>query len=243
MEVAPGIRLLTQGIVNFYLIEQGGRLVLVDAGAPGDWDYFVRTLAELGRTVDELEAVLVTHAHADHTGFAERARTEAGARTWIHAQDAASAKGAKQPKNDGKMVSYLFRAELYRTAISLSRRGGTKIIPIQEVSTFSDGEVIDVPGRPRAVHVPGHTPGSSSLFFEGANALLTGDALVFRNPLTGRTGPQAPPSGLNQDTDQAFRSLEVLERIPAQIVLSGHGDPWKQGAAEAVRLARAAGRS
>jgi hypothetical protein len=34
MEVATGIRRLTQGVVNFYLIEEGGKLLPVDAGPP-----------------------------------------------------------------------------------------------------------------------------------------------------------------------------------------------------------------
>ena len=40
----------------------------------------------------------------------------------------------------------------------LARRGAVKIIPVKEVSSFADGEVIDVPGSPRALHTPGHTP-------------------------------------------------------------------------------------
>ena len=73
--------------------------------------------------------------------------------------------------------------------------------------------------------------------------LLTGDMLATRNPLTGRVGPQIMPSGLNRDTPQALGSLEVLDRIAADILLPGHGEPWTDGAAEAARLARAAGPS
>jgi glyoxylase-like metal-dependent hydrolase (beta-lactamase superfamily II) len=50
-------------VVNFNLIEEGGRLLLVDAGAPGDWDLLVRAVADLGRGLDDLEAVLLTHGH------------------------------------------------------------------------------------------------------------------------------------------------------------------------------------
>ena len=73
--------------------------------------------------------------------------------------------------------------------------------------------------------------------------LLTGDVLATRNPLTGRVGPQVMPSGLNRDTPQALRSLDVLERVPADVLLPGHGEPWTDGAAEAARLARVAGPS
>jgi glyoxylase-like metal-dependent hydrolase (beta-lactamase superfamily II) len=243
VQIGEGVHRLTPGVCNFYLIEDGGKLVLVDAGAPRDWDLLVRTLPALGHRLEDLDAVLITHAHSDHTGFAERARNTVGTPVWIHQADAAVAKGAKPAKNDGKARSYLLRVEFYRTLISLTRRGATKLIPIQEVSTFADGETLAVPGRPRAVHAPGHTPGSSALLLEGRRVLLTGDVLATRNPLTGRVGPQIMPSGLNRDTPQALRSLDVLDGIPADVLLPGHGEPWTDGAAEAARLARLAGPS
>jgi glyoxylase-like metal-dependent hydrolase (beta-lactamase superfamily II) len=243
VQVAEGVHRLTGGVCNFYLIQDGGKLVLVDAGAPRDWDLLVRALAGLGRRLQDLEAVVITHAHSDHTGFAERARTTARTPVWIHQADAAVAKGAKAGGNDGKARSYLLRVEFYRTLVSLARRGATRLVPIQVLSSFSDGEILELPGRPRVVQLPGHTPGMSALWLEGRGVLLTGDGLVTWNPLTGRLGPQIMPSGLNRDTPQALRSLDVLDRIGAQVLLPGHGEPWTEGAAEAARLARVAGPS
>jgi len=243
LDVASGVHRLTQGVCNFYLIEEGGKLVLVDAGAPADQKILTGTVSRLGRRLEDLDAILITHAHSDHTGFAERERTEAGSDVWIHAADEAVAKGGKPRKNEGKITSYLLRGEFYRTAFSLLRRGGAKIVPIAEVSTFADREALDVPGRPRVAHAPGHTPGTSVIVLEERRVALTGDALVTRNPFTGRVGPQIMPSGLNQDTEEALRSLDRLEGIAADLVLPGHGEPWTEGMAEAVRAARAAGRS
>jgi glyoxylase-like metal-dependent hydrolase (beta-lactamase superfamily II) len=237
MQVAEGMHRLTGGVCNFYLIEDGGRLVLVDAGAPRDWDLLVRTLPTLGRGLDDLDAVLLTHGHSDHTGFAERARTAASVPVWVHQADEAQAKGAKPGKNDGRASTYLLRVEFYRTVLS------TRLIPIRELSTFADGETLEVPGRPRVVHAPGHTPGCSALLLEGRRVLLTGDVLATRNPLTGRVGPQVMPSGLNRDTPMALRSLDVLDTITADVLLPGHGEPWTGGAPEAARLARLAGPS
>jgi glyoxylase-like metal-dependent hydrolase (beta-lactamase superfamily II) len=123
VQVGEGIHRLTRGVCNFYLIEDAGKLVLVDAGAPRDFDLLVRTLATLDRGLEALDAVLLTHAHSDHTGFAERARSTADTPVWIHQADAAVAKGATPGKNDGKARSYLLRVEFYRTLVSLARRG------------------------------------------------------------------------------------------------------------------------
>jgi glyoxylase-like metal-dependent hydrolase (beta-lactamase superfamily II) len=243
VEAAKGIHRLTQGVVNFYVVEEGGKFILVDAGTPRDWNFLAKTVSALGLELSSLDAVLLTHAHSDHIGFAERARTTAGARVFVHRSDLDVAKGEKPGKNDAKLTPYLVKAEFYRTVFSLARRGGSRIVPVREASTFADGETVDVPGRPRVVHAPGHTPGTSALFFEDRRALLTGDALATWNPLTGRVGPQVMPAGLNRDTPQALRSLGALENVPADVLLPGHGESWTDGAVEAVRAARAAGPS
>jgi glyoxylase-like metal-dependent hydrolase (beta-lactamase superfamily II) len=243
VQVADGIHRLTKGVVNFYLIEDGGKLTLVDAGAPGDWGLLVRTVGSLGRSLDDLEVVVLTHAHSDHTGFAERARSEAHASVRIHDADARVATTGKAGKNEAGVGRYLVRIEAYRTLFGLLRRGGLRIVPIHEVATFGDGETLDVPGHPRVVHAPGHTEGSCAILLEDRRALVTGDALATRNPLTGRTGPQIGPDGLNRDSALALRSLDALGSLPADLVLPGHGEPWTDGVAEAVRLAKLAGRS
>ncbi len=244
VQVSSGVHRLSGGVVNFYLIEDGGKFTLVDAGAPRDWRLLQRSLASLGARLADLDAVLLTHAHSDHVGVAERARTQADARVWIHADDVEGARTGKViGGRDGKATSYLLRAEFYRTFVSLTRRGAARMIPIAEVSAFADGETIDVPGSPRAVHAPGHTKGNAVIFLQDRGVLLTGDALATRNPLTGRPGPQICPDGLNMDSDQAMASLDHLRGITAGTLLPGHGDPWTQGVTEAIRLARAAGRS
>src|SRR5207248_825911 len=152
--------------------------------------------------------------------------TSASAAVWVHQADAEVAKGAKPGKNDGSATAYLLRAEFYRTLFGLLRRGGARIVPVKAVSTFADEETLDLPGQPRAVHAPGHTPGTSALFLERQGVLLTGDSLVTRTSLTGRLGPQIMPSGLNRDTQQALRSLDHLRDVPAEVLLPGHGEPW-----------------
>lgn len=241
--VSEGVRRLTSGVSNFYILEDGRDLLLIDAGAAGDWGLFVRAVSALGHSLSDLKAVVLTHAHSDHTGFAERARNDVRAKVWIHEADAAVARGGRQGKNDGRYRTYLLRAESWRTLFGLMRHRGLKIVPILELSTFADRQTIDMPGRPLVVHVPGHTPGMSAVLFRGRSALFTGDCLVMKNPLTGRRGPQIMPSALNHSTQRALASLAVLEEIDASVILPGHGEPWTEGIPKAVRLARAVGRS
>lgn len=75
------------GTFNWYVIEQGGRLTLVDAGFPGHYSIFRRGIAALGRSMADLEAIVLTHAHADHMGFMERLRRETGVPIFVHEAD------------------------------------------------------------------------------------------------------------------------------------------------------------
>ncbi len=243
METAPGVYRLTQGVTNFYLIEEGGKLVLVDAGTPGDWGLLAATVAQMSHQLHDLDAVLLTHAHSDHTGFAEKARTTAAAPVWIHRNDEQALRTGQTAKPDGGMGGYLLKLQMYKTMLSLGRRGATKIVPVAEASTFDDGERIDVPGKPRVIHAPGHTVGSCALLLDEKSVLFAGDVLSTWNAFTGRSGPQIMPSAMNQDTSQALQSLGALEGISADLVLPGHGDPWTGGVREAVKLARQAGPS
>jgi glyoxylase-like metal-dependent hydrolase (beta-lactamase superfamily II) len=243
MEIASGVHRVTNGISNWYMFEEGGKVVLADAGATRDWSLLLSTLQTMQKPLESVDAILLTHAHSDHTGFAEQARSDAGAKVCVHAADAEVAKTGKPQRGDGSYVHYLLFSESYRTLFGLMRRGGLRIVPIKEVSTFADGEEIDVPGRPRVVHMPGHTAGSAALWFETRSVVCTGDCLVTRNPMTGRRGPQIMPASLNVDTKAALASLSALEHVTAELVLPGHGEPWGHGVAEALRLAKLMGRS
>jgi hypothetical protein len=67
--------------------------------------------------------------------------------------------------------------------------------------------------------------------------------LFHYNVLTGRRGPQIGPAGFNVSSEQALDSLSRIEGVEADVVLSGHGDPWTGGVAAAVEAARSAGPS
>ncbi|HKR97978.1 MAG TPA: MBL fold metallo-hydrolase, partial [Candidatus Dormibacteraeota bacterium] len=141
MEIEAGIDRYTLGISNWYVVGDGGKLTVVDAGTRGDWKLLQRALAQHGRTLHDVDVILLTHAHADHTGFAERARAEGGVTVRVHEADAEAARTGKVGARDGGLTKYLLRRETYRTVFGLARTGGVSIAPIKEVSSFRAGEV------------------------------------------------------------------------------------------------------
>jgi glyoxylase-like metal-dependent hydrolase (beta-lactamase superfamily II) len=235
MEIAPRIRRLGEGMVNSYLVEDGGAVTIVDAGAPAYWNDLPRELASLGGSLADVHSVVLTHGHSDHIGFAERIRAERQVPVRVHEADAALARG--EVPNPSKGLGPVRARPLLSFLIWSARHGMLRLPQIKEVATFGDGATLDVPGSPRVVLVPGHTPGSAALHFARHDALFVGDALATYSVTTGRQGPQVAP--FTADAAEAIASLGRLAGIEAAFVLPGHGQVWKGGVAEAVRLVRA----
>jgi glyoxylase-like metal-dependent hydrolase (beta-lactamase superfamily II) len=238
MQVADRVERVHESIVNFYLVEEAGRVTVVDAGMPGNWNLLVDGLARIGRTLADIETVLLTHAHADHVGVAERIRTAAPCDARVHEADLEYLLAGRRP--DGG-IDRGFSLGLLRMALYGMRKGGTRMVPVAEAGTFVHGDALDVPGSPRVVHAPGHTPGACALLFEERGALMTGDTLNTLDVVRGRTGPRISPFW--SDRAMAVASLARLDGLPARIVLPGHGEPFEGTPSEAVALARAAERS
>ena len=234
MKLAPGIHRIGEGLVNSYLLEEGGEVTIVDCGAPAYWNDLPRELTSMGRTLADVRAVVLTHAHTDHIGFAERIRSERRVRVSVHELDAGMARGEEKPKNQswagiriGPLLGFI------RFALG---HGMLRSTPIAEVATFGDGATLDVPGTPRVIHLPGHSEGSAALHISARDTLFVGDAFATYNVLSGETGPQLSPFG--SDLPRARESLARLDGVEAGLVLPGHGEAWTGGLADALRRVR-----
>jgi glyoxylase-like metal-dependent hydrolase (beta-lactamase superfamily II) len=239
---APGVHRLSSVYTNWYLLEAGGRLTVLDAGLPGDWREFLSALSRLGYTPADIDAVLITHHHPDHAGNAEQLRSS-GARVVAHPADAPYLRGEKHLSRRG-LARFLWRPWYAFYMLSYVAKGITRTPTVADLDTLADAEVLDVPGSPTVIHAPGHTAGSCALFLEDRSLLFSGDALVtldvVRGP-RGRQGPQIAHGPVAADADLAVESLGALAATKAETVLPGHGEPWPHGIKSAVNIAREPG--
>ncbi|WAP51147.1 MBL fold metallo-hydrolase [Arthrobacter sp. ATA002] len=111
---------------------------------------------------------------------------------------------------------------------------------LTEVTEVSDGDVLALPGAPRIISLPGHSPGSIAVHVPVADAVFVGDALTTRHVLTGTVGLQ--PSPFTDDPALALESLGRLASIGAAWVLPGHGAPWRGSPVDVQEAVRTAAR-
>jgi len=190
-----GVKL--DGYVYAWVLKTPSGAALVDAGVDGQGKQLLAELASLGVSPEQVHTVLLTHGHVDHWGGAHlfpKARVLAGP------GEAALIQGTFEQKS---LVGRLTR----------SMAKPPRPAKLEEVK---DGDELDVDGeRLRAIHLPGHTPGSVAFLWR--DVLFIGDTLV-----ANKRGLAPSPFFFSEDNEQCLASLAKLRDVPFSRVADGH---------------------
>ena len=251
-ELAPDVYRLalptdfTVGDVNAYFLD-GPDPALIDTGIAGERNLkcIESTLGHLGRRIEDIRTVLISHSHIDHAGSAQAIRPLSGARVWAHPRGhwrLRDVKGAHQASMPP------FRRFMERSGFSADaldkyeKVGGAFLIYTEscpELSSMVQGDSLSVAGgRQIAVHETfGHTSNHLSFLLEDAGLAFTGDHVLPRitsNPTLEMPGPgeeeKARPLILYQE------SLGRTAQFPVEVACPGHDRPFRDLARRCQQL-------
>ncbi|MFZ1155111.1 MAG: MBL fold metallo-hydrolase [Solirubrobacteraceae bacterium] len=231
------------GRVNCYLIEDDP-LTLLDAGpnSATSLTALEAGLGALGRRVEELERIVVTHQHIDHIGLVEIVATRSGAEVCALHSLAPWLSNYKREMedNDDFSAAIMLRNGIPQDvvyalrAVSASFRGWGAAAHVTR--TLTDGELLPFASRSwRVLHRPGHSPSDTVFWDEASGELFGGDHLIKRissNPLLSR--PLESTSGQVEDPTQRpralmsyLKSLRLTREMELDVVFAGHGEPFE----------------
>jgi len=222
------------GRVNCYLIEDEP-LTLVDTGPNSgkSLDELEHQLADLGRSIADVELVILTHQHIDHLGLVEIIADRSGAD--VAAIDVVvpfvENFGDDIEADDRFAASLMLRHGIPEDVVvalrSVSRSFRAWGAKANITRPLQDGEELRMRDRVLEVqHRPGHSPSDTVFWDAGREILLCADHLIAHissNPLISR-----PLDGSDERPHALMIYIESLRRtreLPAQILLPGHGEP------------------
>ena len=221
MEVVPGLHWVERiWDTKVYVLVEGERIVIVDAATPGRAGAIWRHLASLGYSPQAADEIWLTHADIDHMGSVAALQAGSGARILAHGADAPLVEGLA----DRELGPVPLAGTYQRIFNWVVRR---VFRPARVHHALTDGEPL---GEWRAIHVPGHTPGSLCFHHPGRGILLVGDALNHRSERLG-----APPPMFTPDMEQAYASIRKIAALDFKVCCFGHGPPLLENAQQRVQ--------
>jgi hydroxyacylglutathione hydrolase len=210
----PPITPIRAGNGRVYLVQNGSRSILVDAGIPGMAERILSAAAKCGLNRTDIALILVTHAHFDHAGSLAALQRETGAVVLAHPFEAAQLRQGSGSFPAGtrpvfSLVSYLGRRFMSRLNRFQPLNDVSEVEGLQALSEYGlDGWILPTPG---------HTLGSLSLIL-GDRVAIVGDALFGIFP-----GRAYPPFA--NDPRQVLESWGVLLAAGCQTYFPAHGRP------------------
>jgi glyoxylase-like metal-dependent hydrolase (beta-lactamase superfamily II) len=224
--------------VHAYALIDGGNVALFDTGMhmPGAFEKLETDLHSIGRSIESISDIYLTHVHTDHCGMSGTIQEKSKAR--IHLSEVANQVHAHFQQGD-----YLIaQARIFYAKHGMSSRDVEAVveeiedmksrIPRFAVTTFlQDNEIRRWGNRSfEVIFTPGHAAGHVCFFFRDEGLLLAGDHVL----------PYIAPSLSPDICDEIFQplesylaSLDIVEKLPVKTIHPGHGNSFS-GVAERI---------
>jgi glyoxylase-like metal-dependent hydrolase (beta-lactamase superfamily II) len=216
MKIAPGVYSMgvSKGFnVHAFLLDDGDGLTLIDTLFDAGGQVILDELEAMGKSVDDIKRIVLTHGHRSHLGGAADLKRMSGAPVYSHEWEADIISGDRKAQT----VSWWPQDPLNTYHYQLGNNLAITNHPPCEVDHFlRGGEQL---GPVQVVHTPGHSPGHLAFWWPETHVLITGDAVV--------TSPRfmAGWPGFVLNARQHAESVHRLAEFDAEILAVGHGEP------------------
>ncbi len=212
---------------NYYVLRDGDAATIVDAGCSGEWSKLVNGLGSIGLSVESVAGIVFTHAHADHFGLAKKA-SEEGLSLSVHEDEETRALGKYQGRfSAGATDLPLLSLTTFRHFLPMILAGVMKLSFVDQVDTFTDGRTDRPSWESDGDSYSGHTEGHVMFHCPDRGILFSGDGVITMDLIGKAKGPQMIEKRFNLDNAQALASLDRIVDLEAELLLPGHGEPWK----------------
>jgi glyoxylase-like metal-dependent hydrolase (beta-lactamase superfamily II) len=215
--------------VNAWALQAGDGIVLVDTGyhEEGALAELERTLATVGRRLEDVRLVVCTHAHSDHYGLAAPIVERAGCELWMHPNHEHMTRAIADPER------------ALERRVEVARQSG---VPLEPLRRWAEERRDSNPGIAAAIephrelvpgvevetdhgawsvhYTPGHAPSHVVLFEPRQRLLLSGDHLL------GRVSPYFDYGWTPDPVAEFLDSLDTVDALGARLCLPGHGRPF-----------------
>lgn len=216
---------------NFYLMRYHGATFLVDAGVAKEesWQAFQSVLKENDITLNQLDAILLTHHHIDHIGIVNRILAEHSIPVYAHEDTVIRLQRDpqfllkrreffeslyKKMGVDSKKVTLEMKRLLDNVVKYESEKINANFRLLKEGDTIFGLHVIEVPG---------HSPDHIAFYHEESGVMVVGDHMIQHmssNALVdiGEAGQRLSSLVIYE------QSLKRLQNLTIDTAYSGHGE-------------------
>ncbi len=185
----------------YTFLVNGQKVCLIDSGVSASKDQIYAWIGEVGRVPEDVDLLLLTHAHPDHIGGAAGIQKRTGCKIAAHLDGIQWIEDTERQFRERPVPGFPILVE-----------GPVKI------DTFLSHKQrleLDAENHLQIMHTPGHCNGHLALFHEEDGVLISGDCI----PMPGEMPIYDDPRSLMA----SLRGLELVEGV--KVLLSSWDEP------------------
>ncbi|MBN1298087.1 MAG: MBL fold metallo-hydrolase [Actinobacteria bacterium] len=196
--------------VNSYIIKGNNKIIIVDAGLPGNAGKIVNKIKDIGFNISDISLIILTHAHLDHFGSLKKLKDMTKAKIAVHKEDAAYLSAGKS----AEVVPVTRFSRIMMSMIKkIAERPADKIKIDILIEDELDLNIFGISGK--VISTPGHTDGSVAIFLDSGKCMV-GDTIgsSFGRPIAGM---------YCKDMKKMKDSINIIKKLNAKEIYLSHG--------------------